>query len=457
MGYILFANIISMVIGLFNSFMLPKFLSLDTYAIVKTYNLYITYANLFCFGYNEGMYLRYGGKNIKKINKNDMTSNLTNFIYLEFATFLVLLIASFTIHNYVLGAFSIAMFALNIITYLKSLYQATGEFVQYGRALNYEKIGVFILNIVLMFVLKSDNYYLYIAVQVAVEVIVCIYLLIMLRKSLELPTYFRINFGEIISNIKDGFILMVGNFSSSIFVGMDRWFVKILLTSAHFAYYSFAASIESLINVFITPITISLYNEFCKGIDDKRIKLIKNSIMIWGFAIITVAFPIKWIVMNYLVKYVEALSVIYVLLVAQPFYAVIKGIYVNLYKSNKRQNYYMKQMLIMILIGAVLNGIFYLIYNNMLSIAYATLITAVIWLMVCESKSEYRFTIKEWFSIIIFLVCFLLCGKAKNEIVGMIIYIFVCLTVGVIFQRGTLKYVLNVIIDKVKRLISKFH
>ncbi len=32
---------------------------------------------------------------------------------------------------------------------------------------------------------------------------------------------------------------MLGNFSSSIFTGLDRWFVKILLLSFDFAMYSF--------------------------------------------------------------------------------------------------------------------------------------------------------------------------------------------------------------------------
>lgn len=455
MGHILIANVVSMIIGLFNSFMLPKFLSIDTYAVVKTYNLYITYANIFCFGYNEGMYLKYGGKNIKAIDKEDLSSSLFNFLYLEIAAFLLVFSSAVILNSFVLCAFAFGMFSFNIITYLKSLYQATGEFSQYGKSLNYEKLGIFILNVILMFILKSDNYMLYIGVQVLVEAVIGTYLFLSLRKRLELPLHFKMEIFEIKSNVKNGFVLMIGNFSSSIFVGLDRWFVKILLTSVHFAYYSFAASIESLINVFITPITISLYNTFCKGIDDKQIKLLKNLIVIWCYAIIAVAFPIKWIIINYLSKYQDALDIIFILLVAQPFYGIIKGIYVNIFKANKQQNYYMKQMLFMTIIAIILNCVFFIFSKSIVSIAMATLITSIIWLLLCETKSKYQFSVTEYLSIFIFTTSFLVYSGFENPLVGLLFYVITCVLTGYLFMRSSLTYMISLGVNKVKQFYKR--
>lgn len=52
---ILIANIFNLILGIILSFVLPKFLSVDSYALYKVYALYITYAGFFHFGYADGM------------------------------------------------------------------------------------------------------------------------------------------------------------------------------------------------------------------------------------------------------------------------------------------------------------------------------------------------------------------------------------------------------------------
>ena len=105
---------------------------------------------------------------------------------------------------------------------------------------------------------------------------------------------------------------MLGNFSSSIFTGMDRWFVKILMNSFYFAQYSFAVSVEQIINVFITPITVSMYNYFCRETNIDNIKKIKKFVLIWGCLIIGGAFPLKFIIEWILPKYKESSGLIFI-------------------------------------------------------------------------------------------------------------------------------------------------
>ena len=74
--HLLLANMVYLLISILNSFLLPKFVSLETYAVVKTYTLYIGYAGFLSLGYADGMYLRYGGIDIEKIEKKELGSNL---------------------------------------------------------------------------------------------------------------------------------------------------------------------------------------------------------------------------------------------------------------------------------------------------------------------------------------------------------------------------------------------
>lgn len=69
MFWILIANIINFVINIINSFVLPKFLSVDIYVDIKTYTLYIGYAGFLSLGFADGMYLKYGGDDYHKLDQ----------------------------------------------------------------------------------------------------------------------------------------------------------------------------------------------------------------------------------------------------------------------------------------------------------------------------------------------------------------------------------------------------
>ena len=261
---IMVANIVALIIGVLTNFLLPKYLSFDSYAIVKTYALYLTYAGFFSLGYNDGMYLKYGGKDLKEIDASGFGKNFLNYFVLIVSMTILVLITGIVLKDNVVIAFAFGVFSYNILGYLKSFYQATGEFKLYGRSLNIEKILIFTLNIVLIFIFKSDNADYYIWIQVLCGILICTYLSLKLNKNLKFLKYAKFSLIEVRENIKSGFILMLGNFSSGVLTGIDRWFVKIFLTSVDFAKYSFATSLESIINVFTTPITIAMYNYFCK-------------------------------------------------------------------------------------------------------------------------------------------------------------------------------------------------
>ena len=106
---IMFANIICLCINLITNFIIPKYVSIETYSLIKTYALYITYAGFFSLGYNDGMYLRYGGKKIKEISKEDIAVNFFNYIILIFLMAILVLFVGIALRNSVLIAFAFGM------------------------------------------------------------------------------------------------------------------------------------------------------------------------------------------------------------------------------------------------------------------------------------------------------------------------------------------------------------
>ena len=443
---ILIANMISLVIGVGLSFLVPKYLSINSYALYKTYALYITYAGFFHFGYSDGMYLKYGGKKIDEIDKDDLAKNFCNFFAIISIVTIIFSIFGIIKSDYVIIAFAVGQLSTNLLNYLRSLYQATGEFAAYSRALNFEKIGIFCFTLLFLMAFRSNDYLIYIGIQVGVGALVSIYLLIRLEKRLRFIKKGRFSFLECKDNIASGIVLMLGNFSSGLFTGLDRWFVKFLMNSTSFALYSFSSSLLNLLNVFITPITVSLYNYFCKGVDNKKIIKLKRLVLAWGLLLIAAAFPVKWILKYYLQKYYGATEIIFVLFSAQIFIAIIQGVYVNLYKAKRLQKFYLIQMLAMLFIGIASNALFYIINKQMESFAYATLFTYLIWFISCEVKNkELRYAIKDYTSILILVIVYFIAGIYMGAILGMCIYLVAYIVVIITLMPDILEFGLSTI------------
>lgn len=120
-------------------------------------------------------------------------------------------------------------------------------------------------------------------------------------------------------NIRSGILLMLGNFSSIILTGMDRWFIKFLMDTVAFAEYSFAVSIENFINFAVTPVSTTLYNYFCGSVTNQQIKQVRNLVSVFSAFLITAAFPAKFILETYLNKYIAAADVIFTCLSVSSF------------------------------------------------------------------------------------------------------------------------------------------
>lgn len=443
---ILLANIISLVINILNSFLLPKYLSVDTYAILKTYTFYVGYAGFLSLGFADGMYLKYGGEELNNIDYRELGTSLRSYIVMEGIICSLMAVVALAMGNLILLAVAFGAFFINIIGYYKNLYQAVGEYGLYGRSLNYQTILLFLTNLFFLFVIHSDDANAYVVIQVASALLIAFYLSVLIQRKTHLFAKGQTKLVVMKENVLSGFTLMLGNFSSSLFTGLDRWFVKILMDNASFALYSFAVSLENIINVFVTPITISLYNAFCKRRDVPYVRGMKSLSMLWGLFIVAAAFPVKIILTHYLTAYQDAAGIIFPLFAAQIFYAIIKGIHVNLYKAEQKQKKYFFIMLILLVIATVLNAIFYYIFKTEQAFAFATLATAIIWFVYCEIESpEYRFLFKEYCTLAIMLAVYFLTCQMSNSILGFAVYIGALILISCLLMKNTMKTVFNLV------------
>jgi len=155
--YVLMANLINLGFNLITNFVLPKKLSVDSYATIKTFQLYVSYVGLFHFGFVDGMYLKYGGKSVREISHKDLQTNLSTLRMFQIITTIVCMIGAILLKQEILMFFALSILPLNLANYFKQLYQATGEFSLYGKIMNANTILIFLANMMWIFLIKVDN------------------------------------------------------------------------------------------------------------------------------------------------------------------------------------------------------------------------------------------------------------------------------------------------------------
>lgn len=443
---VLIANIVTLVFSLLTNFLLPKFLSVDSYSAIKTFQLYITYIGVLHLGYEDGMYLKYGGKRAEDIDSNDLQVNLCTLRIFQLVMTIVMVLFAVYLKDRILLAFSLAILPVNLVAYFKLLFQAIGEFGKYGRIMNMTAIVNFIINMMCIFILRTDNYQIFLFAYVFWDFILWIGLELYLKNKIPYREKKHFSFYEMKNNITMGLPLTLGNFSSVLLTSIDRWFVKFLMNTLAFAHYSFAVSTESFINVALTPITVTLYNYFCRHSEIKEILKIRNSVMIFASYIVSCAFGAKFIMECFLNEYIGSSNVMFILFAAQICYVVIKGVYVNIYKAQKKQKQYFSKLIVVVAIGIILNILFYTINHCKESFAIGTLFSALIWLILClKDFPEIKFQIKEYLYMLIAIVAFIGCGLILKSVAGFIIYIVIITFSALVLMRVEFEYLVKVL------------
>lgn len=456
MVLVFLANAINLCISLINGFVLPKHLSVESYADLKTYHLYANYIGVLVFGYSDGLYLSYGGKTITNIGAKGIAVCRSNLMLFQSAVTVIGIVLGILSRNYILLVTALSILPVNLVATYKSIFQATGEFKIYSRILNYTSLLIFAGSMILLFGFRTDRSLLYIGWNVIVAFIIWALLEWKMAVSYQQRMAWNLDLRSMVENIKAGIVLMLGNFSSILMTSVDRWFVKELLKVQDFAYYSFVVSVENLVAIFITPVVTTMYNYICVMQDMNAIRRIKRMCLVFSLFLISSAFPAKFILEIYLQKYLASKYVLFVLFSTEVFYMLIKGIYVNIYKAKKHQARYLKQLMGVVLIGVVLNAVFYHFSRSNEGIAFATLISVVIWYIICcISVPEIKPDWKESMLMVTSIPLFILSGFYLKAIVGFLVYVAGVLSLSLLLMRDSVTAVWSMAFGKVRKKLGK--
>ncbi|MDB8559586.1 lipopolysaccharide biosynthesis protein [Turicibacter sanguinis] len=416
------ANFLTMISSIIIGFLIPAILSVENYSLVKTYTFYISYIGFFHLGYIDGMYIKYGGKDIEEINKINYKKEHHIFLIFQCLITLIFIIISFFIKDIIVFLMALSILPINIFSFYKLFYQATGQFKIYANYSYIYTVVYLISNLILALFFRSQNYILYCLTNLFSNLFVFLLLEYMFFKQMH-NVKVKLDLKPLV-NIKIGIFILIGNLSVVLFYALDRWFIKLFFEINQFGYYSFAISMLNIVNVLVSAISITFYNYLSRDEDEEKIKEIKKYFIILGGFASCGYFLLAGIVNLFLEKYIPALSIISISFAAYPYMIVINALYVNLYKTRKCEKRYVGVVFFMVLISLIYNVIALLLFKTTVAIAMATTLSFVTWYIYSMKDFKYtKINIKEFIYLGSIFILFLYCAHNLHWIIGGIVYI----------------------------------
>ncbi len=433
------ANFLTMISGILIGFVVPAVLSVDSYAYLKTYTFYISYIGFLHLGFVDGMYIKYGGKELLDLDKSEFKLEHRIFILFQIIITIICLGISFFKKDVILFLFSLSIIPINTFAFFSLFYQSVGEFKKYANITYVYTIIYLFLNVLLAIVFRSKNYILYCITSIIANGIVFIYL--ELKYIVQFKDVKAKYDSKVWNNIKVGFFILLGNLSVMMFYAIDRWFIKLFYKVNDFAYYSFAISMLNIINLLISSISIAFYNYLSKDENVEKIKKLKDYFLILGVFASLGYFVFAGIVNIILKKYIPSLNIIAVSFAAYPYMIVINALYVNLYKARKDEKRYFKVVVMMVLISVVYNTIAMLLDKNPVAIAIATTISFITWYLYSSRDFKYlKSTKREIIYLFINTGSFLILSNFFNWTLGGILYfIITVISTLIIFKKDVIE------------------
>lgn len=452
------ANIINMIFKVLTSLLLPKYLSIDAYAQIKTYELYLNYVGFLHLGYADGMYLRYGGQKIENLDRKEIERSRITMLSFQAIVVVAFVIASLIQKDLILAAFSLTILPWNMMEYYKSFYQAIGRFKDYSLILNVSVAAIFIVNCVLLLSGVTDSGICYIALYTSAYALIWLaltrsYRKIIGQKKNQSGDHAKFDRNLFKSNIASGFYLMLGNFAFIFMTGMDRWFVKALMDNSAFAQYSFAVTLEGMITVAVTPLSTTLYNYFCNHQSDDEIRESAKKIIVFSTIIVAVVFPIRIILEYFLPAYRASEQVLVILIGAQLFTIPVRCVYVNVYKAQKKQSWYFRRLIAVLVFGFFANVMFWLLTRSEDGFAWGTFLSGIFWLVLSlKDYSEIQLGRNTCVYLILSCLLYFLCGLNQAYAIAFALYVAGILVLIALLEKKEFHSINNYLAQIVSRI-----
>lgn len=315
MSYALSSNLITLIISTLVILVVPKLIGVEQYGYWQLYLFYTSYVGLLHLGWNDGIYLRFGGEEYDNLNKRSFSSQFC--LMLVFQLLLGLLIwgfsSYFTINierNFIIKMTAVILVIVNLRLMLLYILQATNRIKEYAVSTIIDRL-IYIILIGLLLMNKIYDYRALVFADLIGKLASLLYAIytckeVVFNKFISISSSLK----EVYLNLTVGSKLMFANIASMLIIGIVRFGIERTWDVATFGRISLILSICNMMLIFINAIGIIIFPILRRG-DQGKLKIIyenlRNLLMPLVLGLLIFFYPAKEMLSRWLPQYEESL------------------------------------------------------------------------------------------------------------------------------------------------------
>ncbi len=372
-SYALFSNLISIIISILVVLIIPKLIGIKQYGYWQLYIFYSSYVGFLHFGWLDGIYLRYGGFEYKRLDKTLFYSQTISFIFIQICISIIIWSISFLFIIDINKVFIIKMTALclvlsNVKTFYLYILQATNRIKEYAEITLIGRISYICL--IFIFLLFNIKDYKMMILADLIGRVASMLLSIYFCRDLVFNklSNFKFPFKEIVCNVSVGIKLMFANIASMLIIGVVRFGIEKNWDVSVFGKISLTLSVSNFLMIFINAVGIIMF-PVLRRTDEIKVKelysILRNLLMVVLFGLLIFYYPFKNILSTWLPKYSDSLKYM-ALIFPMCVYEGKMALLINTYlKTLRKEKLMLRINIISLLLSIVFTFITTQILNNL--------------------------------------------------------------------------------------------
>ncbi len=397
------SNLISMSISFLITLITPKFFGIKEFSYWQLYYFYVNYVGIFHFGWNDGIYLRYGGHKYGELD--------TKKIHSEFVVQFIVEVIIAIIINTIWGIYgneqhksmivfgvSIALVLTNIRFFLIYFLQATYRIKEYSRIIITDRACFFVGVCFILWAGINSYFFLILADLLGrtISLILAMYYCkeIAFTKGFSGKGLKR----EIFENISVGYKLLVANFTGLLIVGIVKQGIEASWSIETFGKISLMISISNIFIAFINTIGIVAYPVLKKTSEEKLGDLFFcfNFLMTVIFLGLLLFYsPLQFILLRWLPQYNDSIKYIALLFPMFIYEGKMSLLYNTYLKVLRKEDVLMKINISVVISSGILTIITTQILKSVDLAVLSILILTMLRSLLGEVYLNYKFGAKK--------------------------------------------------------------
>ncbi|MGE4287708.1 MAG: hypothetical protein AB7E36_03390 [Salinivirgaceae bacterium] len=372
-SYTLSSQSVSFVITTLVILVVPKLVGVEQYGYWQLYLFYTAYIGFLHFGWNDGIYLKYGGAEYQQLDKKIFYSQFLQLLALQLFIGIVIYLTSLYLVKDVNRLFILKMTALCLVIvntryFLLFTLQATNRFKEFA-LITFLDRGVYALLIVVCLVFGVRDFRLLVITDIIGKLLglgIAIYFCsdIVLRKIKD----FSWTIKEAVNNVAVGINLMFAAIASKLLIGTVRLGIERHWEISVFGKVSLVLSISNMLMLFINAVGLVIYPVLRRSKEENLSNIyvtMRDFLMVILLGMLVIYYPAKETLTFWLPNYADSLQYM-ALLFPITVYEGKMALLINTYlKTLRKEKLMLKINLIALLMSVVSTATLIFVLQNL--------------------------------------------------------------------------------------------